>query len=54
MKKNQKLNIRFRLNVQKEKNGKSPIYMRVFVDGVKTEISTNYFVAQKHVGITRE
>lgn len=48
MKKNQKLNIRFRLNVQKEKNGKSPIYMRVFVDGLKTEISTNYFVAPKH------
>lgn len=44
MKKNQKLNIRFRLNEQKEKEGKSPIYIRVFVDGIKTEIATNYSV----------
>ena len=44
MKKNQKLNIRFRLNEQKEKDGKSPIYIRVYVDGIKTEISTNYAV----------
>jgi site-specific recombinase XerD len=44
MKKNQKLNIRFRLNEQKEKDGKSPIYIRIYLDGIKAEISTNFAI----------
>lgn len=41
---NQKLNIRFRLNEQKEKNGECPIYIRIYVDGKKVEIATTYSI----------
>ena len=40
----QKLRITNRINLQKEKEGKHPIYIRVFVDSRKTEIFTNYWI----------
>ncbi len=43
MKNNQKLKIRFRLNKQKSKNGMSPLYIRIYVDGQKSEIATKHF-----------
>jgi site-specific recombinase XerD len=44
MKQNQKLNVRIRINEQKAREGKYPIYIRIYVDGVKTEIATNHSV----------
>ncbi|HRP53188.1 MAG TPA: site-specific integrase [Fluviicola sp.] len=46
--KNQKLAIRVRLNLQKGKDNKFPIYIRFYVDGVKAEISTRHFILQSH------
>ncbi len=40
----QKLRITNRINLQKEKEGKHPIYIRVYVDSRKTEIFTNYWI----------
>lgn len=41
---NQKLAIKVRLNQQKAKDGKLPVYIRIYVDGVKAEISSRHFV----------
>jgi site-specific recombinase XerD len=48
MKQNQKLNVRIRINEQKARDGKCPIYIRIYVDGVKTEITTNHSVKPNH------
>lgn len=48
MKPIQKLNIQFRLNEQKEKDGKHPIYIRIYVDGKKSEIATQFWLQKKH------
>ncbi|AEA42475.1 site-specific integrase [Fluviicola taffensis] len=45
---NQKLAINVRLNTQKSKDGKLPIYVRIYVDGVKSEISTRHFIDPVH------
>ena len=41
---NQKLAIKVRLNQQKARDGKLPVYIRIYVDGVKAEISSRHFV----------
>lgn len=43
---NQKLNIRFRLNEQKEKDETHPIYIRIYIDGKKSEVATNHYVSK--------
>lgn len=43
---NQKLNIRFRLNEQKEKDETHPIYIRIYIDGKKSEIATTHYVSK--------
>lgn len=48
MKNQQKFNLLFWLYHQKQKNGLSPLYVRIYVDGRKTEISTSYFIDPKH------
>lgn len=45
---NQKLAIKVRLNQQKAKDGKLPVYIRIYVDGVKAEISSRHFVEPVH------
>jgi site-specific recombinase XerD len=44
--KTQKFNLAYRLNLQKERNGEFPIYMRIFIDGLKTEISTKHYIKE--------
>jgi site-specific recombinase XerD len=44
MKQNQKLNVRIRINEQRMKEGKAQIFIRIFVDGLKTEIGTTHCV----------
>jgi site-specific recombinase XerD len=48
MKNNQKLNILFRINNQKMKDVRSPIYIRVIVDGKKKEIATRHYIDPNH------
>lgn len=43
----QKLRLSNRLNLQKQKEGKHPIYVRIYVDGKKSEIFTDYWVEKK-------
>lgn len=45
---NQKLAIKVRLNQQKAKDGKLPVYIRIYVDGVKAEISSRHFIEAVH------
>lgn len=45
---NQKLAIKVRLNQQKARDGKLPVYIRIYVDGVKAEISSRHFVEAVH------
>src|SRR5690554_3245121 len=40
----QKLRLRNRLNLQRQKEGNHPIYVRIYVDGKKTEIFTDYWI----------
>lgn len=40
----QKFNLSFRLNLQKPKDGKYPIYIRLSVDGVSLELSTKLYI----------
>lgn len=42
----QRLNIRFRINEQKQRNGVCPIYIRIYVDGKKAEVVTNHSVTK--------
>jgi site-specific recombinase XerD len=42
----QKLRVSTRLNLQKEKEGKFPIYIRVYVDGKKAEIFSDYWIKE--------
>lgn len=42
----QKLRLSNRLNLQREKEGTYPIYVRVYVDGKKTEIFTDYWIKE--------
>ena len=42
----QKLRLSNRLNLQKQKEGMYPIYVRVYVDGKKTEIFTDYWIKE--------
>jgi site-specific recombinase XerD len=42
----QKIRIVKRLDLQRVKEGQAPIYIRIFVDGRKTEIFTNQFVPE--------
>jgi site-specific recombinase XerD len=44
----QKFSLAFRLNLQKKKNEEFPIYMRIFVDGLKIEISTKHYLKEAH------
>lgn len=44
----QKLSVQIRLNIQKEKQGLSPIYIRIYVDGRKAEVTTSYNLQRKH------
>jgi hypothetical protein len=48
MKNHQKFKLLFWLYNQKQKNGLSPLYIRIYVDGKKSEISTNYFIDPKN------
>lgn len=41
---NQKLAIKVRLNKEKEKDGKQPVYIRIYVDGLKAEIASRLYV----------
>lgn len=41
---NQKLAINVRLNKQKEKEGKAPVYVRLYIDGKKAEIATRQYI----------
>ncbi|MDX2361586.1 MAG: site-specific integrase [Crocinitomicaceae bacterium] len=41
----QKLKIKFRLNTQKSKKGESPIYIRIYLDGRKAEVSTGHMLS---------
>jgi hypothetical protein len=50
MKQNQKLNVRIRINEQRMKEGKAQIFIRIFVDGLKTEIGTTHCVKTTHLG----
>lgn len=45
---NQKFSTRFWLYNQKQKDGKAPLYIRVYIDGARTEISTRYFIDPLH------
>jgi site-specific recombinase XerD len=47
MKNHQKFSVLFWLYHQKQKNGLSPLYIRVYIDSKRTEISTNIFVDPK-------
>ena len=42
METNQKLNVLFYLNKQRTKDGETPIYARIYVDGKKSEFNTNH------------
>src|SRR5690554_2265750 len=42
----QKLRLSNRLNLQKQKEDMYPIYVRVYVDGKKTEIFTDYWIKE--------
>lgn len=42
----QKLRLSNRLNLQKQKEGMHPIYVRIYVDGKKTEIFTDYWIKE--------
>lgn len=42
----QKLRLSNRLNLQREKEGMHPIYVRIYVDGKKTEIFTDYWIKE--------
>ncbi len=44
----QKLNVQMRLHIQKEKRGLSPIYVRIYVDGRKSEIATSHHLKSSH------
>jgi len=44
MNQKQKLRIYNRLNLQKTKNGKNPIYIRIYVDNKKAEIFSDYWI----------
>lgn len=44
----QRFNIAIRLNTQKPKNDQYPIYLRVFVDGSKFELSTKIYLPESH------
>lgn len=48
MKNSQKFNILLWLNKQKEKSGLFPIYIRIYVDGVRKEIATKHFIKPIH------
>ena len=41
---NQKLAIKVRLNLQKGKEGKAPVYIRIYIDGVKAEIASRHYI----------
>src|SRR5690554_6692377 len=42
----QKLRLSNRLNLQREKEGMYPIYVRIYVDGKKSEIFTDYWIKE--------
>lgn len=44
----QKVRVVYRLNTQKEKDGKHPIFMRIFVDHKKSEVFTDQHVSEAH------
>ena len=44
----QKVRVVYRLNTQKEKDGKHPIFMRIFVDHKKSEVFTDQYVSEAH------
>lgn len=46
MTRKQKVRVTNRLNTQKTKNGKHPIYIRIYVDQKKTELLSDHFVLQ--------
>jgi site-specific recombinase XerD len=48
MKSSQKFNLLLWVNKQKEKNGEFPIYIRIYVDGVRKEIATKHFIKLIH------
>lgn len=45
---NQKFRLQFRHNKLVERNDTHPIYIRIYVDGKKTEIATTHYLAVKH------
>ncbi len=49
----QKLRVTTRLNLQKEKEGKFPIYIRVYVDGKKAEIFSDYWIKESEWNNTK-
>src|SRR5690554_5485966 len=42
----QKLRVTNRLNLQRKKEGKFPIYIRIYVDGKKAEIFSDYWIEE--------
>lgn len=48
MKNSQKFNLLIWLNKQKEKNGLFPLYIRIYIDGVRKEIATKHFIKLIH------
>ncbi|TXH58760.1 MAG: site-specific integrase [Bacteroidia bacterium] len=44
----QKVRIVYRLNTQKQKEGKHPVFMRIFVDNKKSEVFTEQYVSVVH------
>lgn len=45
---NQKFRLQFRHNKLVDRNGTHPIYIRIYVDGKKSEIATTHYLAPKH------
>lgn len=45
---NQKMNLLFYPNKQRTKNNKTPVYVRIYIDGMRAEFTTPHLIEEKN------